>query len=120
MCRRLGYYHPSPLPPPVLCPWPRGPGRPEGGRSRCCSTPDSYAPARVSHGSDPSQYDKATVIFDGSPFTIKGKPLQVHRSQSAVFLGGNKGGWGGGMTQERGRFDWGGGEGEGVGNHMCK
>jgi hypothetical protein len=64
------------------------------GWNHCWSAPDSYAPTRISHGSDPSQYDIATVIFDGSPFTIKGTRLQAHRSRIAVLWGINKGGWG--------------------------
>ncbi len=87
------------------------------GRSHCWSAPESYAQARVFHGSDPSQYDILTVIFDWSPITIKGTPLQAHLSRNAELWGGNKKqGWvRGGMTQEKGGIDWG----EGGGGTIC-
>jgi hypothetical protein len=68
-------------------------------RSHCWSAPDSYALARVSHGSDPSQYDKGAVIFDGSPFTIGERPCK-HVEAGVSVLGQQQGwvGWGG-MTQ---------------------
>jgi hypothetical protein len=113
--------HISPPPPSPLVSlsWLRGPGWPERGRGHCWSIPRSYALAGVSHGYDPSQYDRALSHLDGSPFTSitsKGTPLQAHWSQSAVFLCGNGGGEEGGMTHERGVIDWG----EGLGNHVCK
>jgi hypothetical protein len=83
----------TPLPPfPGTLSLPQGHRMTGRGRSHCWSAPDSYALARVFHGSDPSQYDIVTVIFDGSPFTIKGALLQGHQSRSAVLWGSNKGG----------------------------
>jgi hypothetical protein len=74
-----------PLPPPPPPPppggrggggWGGGGGGGGGGRGHCWSSLDPYAPARVSHGSDPSRYDIAAVKADGSPITTREHPCK--------------------------------------------
>jgi hypothetical protein len=73
----------------------------------------------ASHNHDPSKYDTPLSHLDGPPSSQRRHPLQAHRSQSAVFLGGNWGGGGGGMTHGRGGIKQGGEErGQGWGT-MC-
>ncbi len=78
-------------------------------RGHCCLAPDSYAPARVSHGSDLSKYDTALVIFDRPLLTIGETPLQVRQSRRQCS--GRQQRWVGG---------WGRGGNQRVGNHMCE
>ncbi len=91
------------------------------GQGCCWSPPDSYAPARVSHGSDPSKYNIASVIFDGSPITIGERPCECAGAGDNVLGGNRGGGMGEGVTRER-RRAWGrrGGGGKGVWKNMCK
>ncbi len=86
------------------------------GRGHCWSSPDSYAPARVSHGSDPSRYDMAAVISDRSPITTRELPCKRAGAKTMFWPAteevGDEEGWGG--EPERGGMGGGGG-GKGVG-----
>jgi hypothetical protein len=84
-CGRLSFTTPFP---PFLGPLslPLGHCVTGRGRSHCWSAPNSYAPTRVSHGSITIWHRHCHIWR----ITIKGTPLQVHRSQSAVLWGSNK------------------------------
>ncbi len=82
---------PPPPPPPGLCVPTSGALRDGKGRGCCWSPPDSYALARISHGSDPSRYGIASVITDRSPITIGEHPCK-RAGAGDIVLGSNRGG----------------------------
>jgi hypothetical protein len=104
---------PSPWSP---CPYLRGPKRPGRGQGCCWSPPDSYSPARISHGSYPWGYVKAPITIGEHPCKRAGAGDNI--------LGGDRGGWGvgeGGENQREEAYMGEAGEGgKGVGKHMCK
>jgi hypothetical protein len=87
------------------------------GRSRCWSSPVSWAPTAFSHGSDPSYMSEAPGISDRSPFYREHAPVGALDTETCPPLKqrslGGGGGKGGGL-KERGQAWWG-GEGGGGG-----
>jgi hypothetical protein len=86
-----------------------------GGRSRCWSSPASWAPTVFSHGSDPSNMSAATVTFDGSPFSREKTPVGAPEPKMSLPHD-NNGAWERGGLSRRGDEAWwgegGGGQGE--------
>ena len=93
------------------------------GRSRCWSSPASWAPTAFSHGSDPSYMSDAPVISDGPPFYREHAPVGALDTETylpaseTTELGGwgEKGGGVGGGISGRGARLGGGERGGGLG-----
>ena len=92
------------------------------GRSRCWSSPASWAPTAFSHGSDPSYMSDAPVISDGPPFYREHAPVGALDTETylpaseTTELGG--GGGKGGVSRRGARLGGGGGGGLGRERHL--
>ena len=91
------------------------------GRSRCWSSPASWAPTAFSHGSDPSYMSDAPVISDGPPFYREHAPVGALDTETylpaseTTELGGGGERERGGVSRRGARLGVGGGGGGGWG-----
>ena len=101
-----------PTPPPPFVSDPLSGVQEDGGgegRSRCWSSPASWAPTAFSHGSDPSYMSVAPGISDRSPFYREDAPVGALDTETCPPLEQRSLG-GGGVSRRGARL--GGGEGE--------